>query len=437
MQAESFAARERGVLRGLHYQQAPHAQSKLIRVLSRRNLRRRRRHTARLTHSGRWVGVTLSAENRRMVYVPHWCAHGFCVTSDNAEVVYMTTTEYAPAHESGFMWNDPRIDIAWPHVIAHVVRTRHEVAAVRPRARGSLDPGPRDRRRRLRRQPSRGSPHRARTSRCRLAAAGTWIWSTALRWRGPLADVRPATVFHCAGSAHVGQSWTDARETLATNVLGTHHLLDGLRKAGVVARACSFPARLSSTGQSDGALSEDDPIGPATPYAVSKLAQEMLGRASIAEDGQQVFLTRSFNHTGPRQDPSFAAPAFASQIALIEKGGIAPVIAVGNLDATRDLTDVRDTVRAYRDIVERGRPGIRLQRLLRQGAQDWRRARPLGRAEPRAGQDPGGSGPLPAERQPCPLGNPGRIERDTGWKPRFRSIRPFQDLLDYWRKEVE
>ena len=92
-------------------------------------------------------------------------------------------------------------------------------------------------------------------------------------------------------------------------------------------------------------------------YAVSKLAQEMLGQRGIKEDRQQVLLTRPFNHTGPRQDPSFAAPAFAQQIALIEKGRMRPEIVVGNLDASRDLHDVRDTVRAYHDIVERGEPG--------------------------------------------------------------------------------
>jgi dTDP-4-dehydrorhamnose 3,5-epimerase len=63
---------------------------------------------------GNWVGVTLSATNRQMIYLPDWCAHGFCVTSDHAEVVYMTTTEYAPAHESGFQWDDPRLAIEWP-----------------------------------------------------------------------------------------------------------------------------------------------------------------------------------------------------------------------------------------------------------------------------------------------------------------------------------
>ena len=224
-----------------------------------------------------------------------------------------------------------------------------------------------------------------------------------------LADLRPTTVFHCAGSAHVGQSWADTRETLATNVLGTHHLLDGLRKAGVSARVL-LPGSSYVYRQSDGALSEDDPIGPASPYAVGKLAQEMLGARSIAEDGQQVFLTRSFNHIGPRQDPSFAASAFAKQIALIEKGGTAPVIDVGNLDAMRDLTDVRDTVRAYRDIVERGRPGV-VYNVCSGTAHKIRDLLDgLVTLEPRAGRDPRGPGPLSPNDTPVLLGNPARLQ---------------------------
>ena len=172
-----------------------------------------------------------------------------------------------------------------------------------------------------------------------------------------VADSRPDTVYHCAGSAHVGQSWTDTRETLATNVLGTHHLLDGLRGASLNARVL-IPGSALVYRQSDRALTEDDPTGPASPYALSKLAQEMLGRRALDDDRQQIYLTRSFNHTGPRQDPTYAAPGFARQIAMIESGRMPPTIDVGNLDAARDLIDVHDAVRAYRDVVEKGRPGV-------------------------------------------------------------------------------
>src|SRR5438067_11146183 len=111
---ENHSRSERGVLRGLHYQRAPHAQGKLIRVLSGEIFDVAVDIRPDSPTVGRWVGVRLSSENRRMAYLPSWCAHGFCVVSDHAEVLYMTTTEYAPSHESGFMWNDPPLGIAWP-----------------------------------------------------------------------------------------------------------------------------------------------------------------------------------------------------------------------------------------------------------------------------------------------------------------------------------
>jgi len=111
---ENQSRSERGVLRGLHYQRAPHAQSKLVRVVAGEIFDVAVDIRPDSPTRGRWVGVTLSAENKRTVYIPPWCAHGFCVMSESADVVYKTTSEYAPAFESGFMWNDPTIGITWP-----------------------------------------------------------------------------------------------------------------------------------------------------------------------------------------------------------------------------------------------------------------------------------------------------------------------------------
>jgi GDP-4-dehydro-6-deoxy-D-mannose reductase len=251
-----------------------------------------------------------------------------------------------------------------------------------------------------------------------------------------IAESRPADVYHCAGAAHVGQSWTDARETLAANVLGTHHLLDGLRVAGIAARVL-IPGSSYIYRQSDHALTEDDPIGPASPYGLSKLAQEMLGRRAPAEDNQQVFLTRSFNHIGPRQDPSYAAPGFARQIAMIEAGRLAPAIEVGNLDAARDLTDVRDTVRAYRDIIEKGRSGVvynvcsgkatKIKEVLD-------RLVAMSRVPVSIRIDPAR---YRRNDNPLLLGNGTRLQKDTGWRPAIPLDQTLSDLLNYWRKELE
>jgi GDP-4-dehydro-6-deoxy-D-mannose reductase len=251
-----------------------------------------------------------------------------------------------------------------------------------------------------------------------------------------ITGLRPTVVYHCAGVSNVGHSFTNIGDTFAANVLGTHHLLDALRTADLRARVLITGSSLVYR-QSDRALKEEDPTGPVTPYAVSKLAQEMLGVRSIEEDGQQVLFSRSFNHTGPRQDPSFAAPSFARQIARIEKGLAAPEIAVGNLEAARDLHDVRDTVRAYIAIAESGVPGriynvcagqtyaIRdvLDRLLSMGRVPVKVRIDASRYRP--------------NDNPILLGDRSRIQRELGWVPEIPLNQTLLDLLDYWRKNSE
>ena len=111
---ENHTSSERGVLRGLHYQRAPHAQSKLVRVVCGSVFDVAVDLRPDSPTNGRWVAAQLSSENRRQMYIPSGCAHGFCVLSEIAEVVYLTSAEYSPDHESGIMWNDPAVAIQWP-----------------------------------------------------------------------------------------------------------------------------------------------------------------------------------------------------------------------------------------------------------------------------------------------------------------------------------
>jgi len=111
---ENHSKSQRGTIRGLHFQLGRFAQGKLVRVVSGEIFDVAVDIRLESPTRGKWVSTVLSAANRRMVYIPPWCAHGFCVLSDNAEVLYKTTTEYAPAHESGLMWNDPALAIRWP-----------------------------------------------------------------------------------------------------------------------------------------------------------------------------------------------------------------------------------------------------------------------------------------------------------------------------------
>jgi GDP-4-dehydro-6-deoxy-D-mannose reductase len=184
------------------------------------------------------------------------------------------------------------------------------------------------------------------------------------------------------------------------------------------------------------ALDEDSPLGPRSPYATSKLAQERLGLKVGAEEGLSVFVTRSFNHAGPRQEPSFSTSSFARQLALIESGVEEPIIRVGNLDARRDVTDVRDVVRSYKAIVERGRPARpynvcsgcshRIADLLQQL---------VGQARVRVEVRPDPERMRPND-MPLLLGNPRRIHEEVGWAPTIPIERTMADLLDYWRGRV-
>jgi len=245
-----------------------------------------------------------------------------------------------------------------------------------------------------------------------------------------IARVRPSTVYHCAGAAHVGRSWESTETTFATNVRGTHHLLQALEHAAAPARVLIPSSALVYAGAGE-ALTEDHPLVPASPYGLSKLAQEMLG---VRTNGPlAVTIARAFNHFGPRQDPYFVASGFARRIADIEHGRWEPQISVGNLDARRDLTDVRDTVRAYRLILERGVPGrpynvcsghaIAIRDLL-----DRLIARARVPVEVRV--DPARYRP---NDTPLLLGDPARLRDELGWTAQIPIEQTLDDLLEYWR----
>jgi GDP-4-dehydro-6-deoxy-D-mannose reductase len=244
-----------------------------------------------------------------------------------------------------------------------------------------------------------------------------------------LAELRPAVIDHCAGVPHVAESWTDRGRTLHVNVIGTHHLLEGLRRA---AHVCPVLLVGSATvyKPAQSALSEEHPLGPSTQYAVSKLAQEML--ADWAPD-LPVFVARPFNHAGPRQSHDFVTASFAKQIAEIEAGVSEPVLRVGNLAACRDITDVRDTVRAYRLIVERGRPrrpyNVCAGRAYRIG--DLLKTL-VGMSHERIALEEDPARMRPSDN-PVLLGDRSRIGAEVGWEPEIPIERTLSDLLEHWR----
>ena len=251
--------------------------------------------------------------------------------------------------------------------------------------------------------------------------------------RQAIRELKPSAVYHCAGAAHVADSWQNTTKPLASNVLATHYLFDALRLVGAECRVL-IPGSATVYASSAAPLDEQAALAPASPYALSKLAQEQLGLRAVHDDeGLQVVVTRSFNHTGPRQSADFFAPAMARQIALIERGGSEPVIRAGNLEAERDLTDVRDTVRAYRLLMDKGIPGAiynvssGVSRPMRAVLEELvRRSRVPVQIE----TDPARLRPRDI---PVQVGDSTRLRDTTGWTPVITFERMLDDLLDYWR----
>lgn len=248
-------------------------------------------------------------------------------------------------------------------------------------------------------------------------------------------EAMPDEVYHLAGAAHVGQSFAAAGMTLATNVLGTHHLLDAMRQRRSAARIL-VTGSATVYRPSLEALDERAPIGTVNPYAFSKFAQEQVALRAHEDDGIDTIVVRAFNHIGPRQQPTFFASSFARQIAEIEAGVRPPRMLVGNLDARRDLTDVRDTVRAYTALMARGRSGqvynVSCGTAVRVG-EILERLLALAQVPVVVDTDPA---LLRPSDTPVILGSHDRLTRDTGWRPAIDLDTTLRDLLDAWRVDV-
>lgn len=175
-----------------------------------------------------------------------------------------------------------------------------------------------------------------------------------------LAGARPDTVFHLAAQASVSESIADPVATYETNVVGTAMLLESVATvaAGATVVCVGSADAYGPVKPEELPLRETAELRPTNPYAASKTAAESIAMQYARSTRLRVIATRSFNHTGPGQRPAFAVPAFAKQIADIASASAQPVLRVGNLDARRDLSDVRDVVRAYRLLAERGESGI-------------------------------------------------------------------------------
>lgn len=250
-------------------------------------------------------------------------------------------------------------------------------------------------------------------------------------------EICPDRVFHLAAISNVGCSWEKRRETIETNILGTQHVFEALRKYSPQTRVLFVSSSdvYGDASMDDRALCEDDDTKALSPYAYSKIGGELLSRFYADVEGLYIVIARSFPHTGPGQSPDFVCSDWAYQIAKIEEGSKEPVMKVGNIDVKRDFSDVRDVVKAYVQLLEKGRKGeiyniasgkaVSLQKIL-----DMLLS--FSYLSIKVQVD---SQRLRKKDILCLRGDNSKIRKETGWKPEISLRQTLEDLLEYWRNE--
>ncbi|GIU85325.1 MAG: GDP-mannose 4,6-dehydratase [Acidimicrobiales bacterium] len=251
-----------------------------------------------------------------------------------------------------------------------------------------------------------------------------------------LKSVRPEVVYHLAGDSDVGKSWDHPRETFVANAIGTLNVLHASVSAGVARVLTVSSADIyGRVTEDDLPISESSPLRPVSPYAASKVAVDFLALQSYLGHGLAVIRARPFNHIGPGQREDFVAPAIAKRIALAELEG-SDCVKVGNLAPRRDFTDVRDVVRAYRLLMEKGEPGeaynvcsghdIAIRELAVRLAE-------MSTKKIRLVSDPALQRPVDI---PVLRGDPTKLQDATGWRPLIPLDQTLSEILEEWRWRV-
>lgn len=253
---------------------------------------------------------------------------------------------------------------------------------------------------------------------------------------------RPDYVFHLAAQSYPLASFSSPHVTYDTNILGTSRLLEALRRdkdRNPAIHVCSSSEVFGRVPKEKIPINEECSFHPASPYSISKIGTDLIGRFHAEAYGQRVVVTRMFTHTGPRRGDVFAESSFAKQIALIEEGLLPPVVKTGNLNSMRTWSDVRDAVRAYYMLVTMnpvpgeyynigGNFSCSVGKML-----DFLISISTFR-EINVKQDDSRLRPLDADLQ---IPNTKKFEQHTGWKPEIPFEKTMRDLLDYWRGRVK
>jgi GDPmannose 4,6-dehydratase len=259
---------------------------------------------------------------------------------------------------------------------------------------------------------------------------------------GTVEESRPDYVFHLAAQSYPKTSFSAPFDTLETNILGTERLLEAIRRTGgidPVIHVCSSSEVFGRVPREKLPINEECSFHPASPYAISKIGTDMVGRFHAEAYGQKIVVTRMFTHTGPRRGDVFAESTFAKQIAMIEAGLIPPVVKTGNLNSMRTWSDVRDAVRAYYMLVTVNpipgqyyniggtyscTVGDMLDHLISIST-----AKETIRVETEGAR----LRPLDADLQ---VPDTSKFHAHTGWKPEIPFEKTMKDLLDDWRGKV-
>jgi GDP-mannose 4,6-dehydratase len=257
---------------------------------------------------------------------------------------------------------------------------------------------------------------------------------------GVLDKVRPDYVFHLAAQSYPKTSFESPLETLETNILGTAKLLDAIHrlKLDPVIHVCASSEVFGRVPKEFLPIHEDVTFHPASPYAISKVGTDLVGRFYAEAYGMTVMTTRMFTHTGPRRGDVFAESTFAKQIAMIEAGLQEPVIKVGNLDSLRTWSDVRDAVRAYHMLVTINPTSGEYYNI---GGTHTCSVRDMLNhlvslstvKDIKVEIDPERLRPIDADLQ---VPDTTKFSNHTGWKPEIPFEKTMKDLLEYWRNSV-
>jgi len=249
-------------------------------------------------------------------------------------------------------------------------------------------------------------------------------------------EVEPDYVFHLAAQSFVPMSWRAPADTLETNIIGTAHLLEAIRKSD-----CDPVIQVAGSSEEYGLvypdevpIKETNPLRPLSPYGVSKVAEDRLAHQYYRSYGLKTVITRAFNHEGPRRGDVFVTSNFSKQVAEIEKGKREPVIYVGNLNAQRDFSDVRDIVRAYWLAVTKCEYG-EVYNICSGKARKIQSVLDLLLSLSKVKnievkQDPTRMRPSDVE---VLHGDYSKFKEKTGWKPEIPFEKTMEDLLSYWR----